>query len=501
MTYSHEEYPEAEGSDEFLVARMHEHANLFDTYVRQLVGVQTVDDYRYHRKDLKKQAKDLYSFYELAGEPVALTIADEEAASLVDYSTNHRFLAGGDVAGYVAGYYVAATPIGVDDLMKGVESVEDLEQTRSNVSTDSVWRNSHNPIQLELGMRLRPIIMPFGCDDDQTYIEVPLKKIEAVYEMNENHPLITELTIFEWQTAMALRQSTGGSLSKDVQAERVTQVTKWMSETTPLKEYRMDLALYNGSHYLRGSSFASAQASINNEESDEVAEVYVTTEQNAPIEAYLLGFDWLLSGDESDDDEEIVPVLYALLELTDENDVARFGDTTIALAAEDIRFGVCYPVGLHPHNQTKSKNIFQHEAKLFDQVTEYFENIEDDSVRHKEVRDFLQLINNPSSGGKLLESHVALRLDFDRMIGARLIDDNSSFIEPVLLPEWYECVGVVKEFVVRDISEIGEQPMLEMLAVLNVEDDRYFNATGVQYIEVPLQAVASAAILSGRHCN
>ncbi len=497
---SYEDHPGAEGLETSAIEVMQEHARWFEEYVRTHAEIDTVADYRICRPRLQRHAKRLFEAQELAGEPAAVQISGTDCATIIDYSTNQRHPAGDIVAGYVASYYVAAQPCDVGSFMRGIESPHDLERYAMDTVSRAGWRDEDNPVDIALGVRFKPVLTPFGCNAQTTYIEVPIKYIDAMYEMEESHPLTLEASIFTRQAELLLQQVHDRPESKHAQEAKISELTKWMSETTRLKDYRMELSLYDAVPYIPGDDLAAYRSFLgSDEEVHETLEIRLTGAEGLTVEAFLKGFDW--RWDQADDEEDDVePLLYATLELTDEDDSVRFGNSIITVPVDGIRFGVCYPTGLHTDKPSVSQNALSYETELFSRYVEYFETLADEEVRHQEVRSFLKLVNN-QRGSRVLNSPVAIRLDHDRVLGARLVDYTGEYIESVLLPEWYECSGVVREFLVRDVGESDDFIILDMLAVLDVSEDRYFKSLDIAYIEVPLQAVERAAFLPGPHAS
>lgn len=495
---SHETPSVEEFGDPHHIAVIHSHATAFDSFVKEVAEVDTVLDYRLYKEGLREYTKKLFDQQELAGEPVVLQLQQGKKAHMVDYGTNEREETEEWVMGYVSSYYIKAEAIDPHGLFSDIQFLEDLDASSGN-QAQTAWQDEANPVQIELGLRLTPILGA-SSHDKPVYVEVPVKHIQKMAEVQEDgHPLQVEDAIFRRHVATIQQQVADTPPTKEEQTANIEELIEWMNNSTSLKDYFMELSFRDGSYYMQGDELGALREFFAEEDAEDQPTSVVGTiiRHGRSVEAILQEFDWMWGV--GDDEYDAEPILCAVLELTDENDIVQFGSDKISVPLDGIRFGICHPNHTQPYNRSGHIGALQYENQLFQSVLAHIKDLRGEQEKTDAEEEFLEFVSDPNKS-RVIGSCIAFCLNGNYQIGFGSSEDVNEDDASLLIPSWYRCTGEVSEFYIRYPQDAQDyQP--ELVCTVEVSRDRYLATMGVRHIRVPLSYVGESEFVSGYHFN
>lgn len=469
-------------------------------FAMQVAEVETVFDYRLGGKRqlramLARECEaNLYS-----GELVVI-VPQPGAGRLVNHTSGVSLACEGPFVGYLEQFFPVPEIYEVADF----STPDDINYIPS-ASEEEPWLNRHNLVIPKLGLRVRPAIPHNGYEDDDLVYEVLAEDVLDLFEADDMHPLLGEEGIFNQMAATLLRGVGSGRVDLGQVSYRLTEAVFEQSQETQYKDAHLRFVLHPDAELFITDDLSSARAFITNEgKEDPVFPDRVELPTDTLHSFKLLGFDWLWVSDlESSDDNDVA--LFAVVELLDESDQELAGGARVAcVAVDNFRLG-----DILEKRQTiqHPQDIFAYEKKLFNSSLEWLATQngklnQEDMMRA--VQNILAAVNVVDEDGaqnlytsRTLGSEIILNLEQYRVVRGWYLSDDQCYECTVNIRDFQDVRGIITEYVAGDISPDDESAELILRCVLDVRSDRELRSLGVDAIEVPVEEVSRAQLVTG----
>ncbi len=478
---------------------------VFDHFVHNVAQISTVEEYRKRRNLITKKLENLYQDHELAGESMLIGIEDCETA-IVDHSTGAQIPLYGSATGYVHKFYPARTVLGLDAITEDKPVTDDIATVGD---AGSSWRNPYNLIDVSLGIRLRPIFVPVGFNPETTFIDVPANQITHLEKLEDRHDFLLEEQIFDAKCRRALVEERGTDVDKQRDTEEVSYITARQFEESDFVGTAVALRFHPGATYFATDDLSCVRDHYRvGGAHDDIDIDNGIIDDESPLFAKVRNFDWLW--DESDSHESAIPMLMAVVELTDVQDILAYGANTISVAVGDIRFG-------HSFNKasriTNAVDIFKYELQLFEDACDaiYSEKLD----FHREIEALGSLVgalNQTDSGNifrdtvfQTIGSTVALKVERDCEFIGQTIEVEVKHERAIAVQSGHELIGKILGYAIDHATLVSGEEVesdstvqnmdpehhseISIVCVIDVSADRYYDALGINRVYLPLEYV------------
>lgn len=434
--------------------------------------VDTVFDYRWAREGLREKLLELRDTSLLTGQIVEVDTGDR--ARCIDYSTHESDYTGTSrVIGTFEGFYIEKTVFRDRETINAALPYIDEDDLGK---MDRMPLHGRDQLELQLGIRLKPIVPIPGTDPDKTFVEIPLSEVEEIRFPEQDHPLIEEETLMLEIVSILMTADAAFGTSRSVD-EVFLETAKKRNKDSAVIGRNMVLLVEEGARSFEANLGGS----------------------NLPIDVPVL--------------KRVAGKLIGLIADIDDPEI---GAEPLAVIKEETGQIVRVPLSAIAEGAYLDQKDTEHDQGLFGRTSDFFNEqvrhiIDQNPFDHDGIYEYLYDVCNSMNNGNDLNIHQVVALQTLRYIpfeissadysdpDVELGESDFEEVHDVTLGESFSLEGVLVgyRFTILECDE--DEPLnehdVQLIAIISPgPESTLLNLLGAVSVLVPVDAIKNARL-------